>query len=282
METITQPAEMSAWSEQTRRTGQSIALVPTMGFFHEGHLSLMRFAAARADRLVVSLFVNPIQFAPGEDLERYPRARERDAALAAANGADILFCPEPAAMYPRDFRTTVTVAGISEGLCGRSRPGHFAGVATVLAKLFNLVQPDRAVFGEKDFQQLAVIRTLVRDLNWNIEILGHPIVREPDGLAMSSRNVYLNKDERQAALALPLSLEHARHRVGQGERRPEVLRGEINAILAAAGLRPEYIEFVDELSLQPVALVGEGTVLALAARSGATRLIDNCRFKQLD
>lgn len=281
MEIITMPAAMRAWTEQARRDGQTIALVPTMGYFHEGHLCLMRFAAARAQRLVVSLFVNPTQFAPGEDLANYPRDRQRDAELAATCGADVLFCPEPAVMYPPDFRTTVTVAGISEGLCGRSRPTHFAGVATVLTKLFNIIRPHKAVFGEKDFQQLAVIRALVRDLNWELEVLGHPIVREADGLAMSSRNVYLTAADRQAALVLPRSLEHARSRVRGGENNPEILRAEIAALLQQAGLQWEYIEFVDPDTLAPVATVTPaGTVLALAARSGKTRLLDNCRFDQ--
>ena len=278
MEIITQPDAMRAWTRQARMDGQTIALVPTMGYFHAGHLSLMRFAAARAQRLVVSLFVNPTQFAPGEDLESYPRDRQRDTELAADCGVDVLFCPEPEVMYPPDFRTTVTVAGVSEGLCGRSRPTHFAGVATVLAKLFNIIGPHKAVFGEKDFQQLAVIRTLVRDLNWDIEILGHPTVREPDGLAMSSRNAYLGRQERQAALALPRSLEHARRRVAAGERDPGVLREEIAAMLERAGLKWEYIEFVDPDTLVPVASIAPATVLAVAARSGRTRLIDNCRF----
>lgn len=276
MEIINDIAAMRDWAAQTRRTGQSMALVPTMGYFHEGHLSLMRFAAERADHLVVSLFVNPIQFGAGEDLERYPRDRRRDSQLAADAGVDLLFCPEATAMYPAGFCTTVSVAGVSAGLCGRFRPGHFAGVATVLSKLFNIVQPDLAVFGEKDFQQLAVIRALVRDLNWNLEVIGHPIVREADGLAMSSRNVYLDQEQRGRALVLSRALAHARRRVEQGERRVAVLVAELAAMIDEAGLQREYVEFVDQLKLEPMITVEPGTVLALAARCGATRLIDNC------
>ncbi|TBV83278.1 MAG: pantoate--beta-alanine ligase [Desulfobulbaceae bacterium] len=278
MQIITNPVEMRAWSERTRRAGQKLALVPTMGYFHEGHLSLMRFAVARADSLVVSIFVNPIQFAAGEDLKSYPSNRQRDRKLATTNGVNILFCPDLALMYPENFQTTVTVTGVSDSLCGRSRPGHFAGVATVVAKLFNIVRPDLAIFGEKDFQQLAVIRTLVRDLNLDIVILGHPIVREADGLAMSSRNIYLSSQQRQAAPALAHSLKHAGSMVKRGERRPDVLRPKVAAILTSAGLEPEYIEFVDESNLKPVTAVGINTILALAAHCGSTRLIDNCRF----
>ncbi|MDF1614994.1 pantoate--beta-alanine ligase [Desulfurivibrio dismutans] len=279
MEIITQFEAMRDWAQRRRREGRTIALVPTMGYFHEGHLSLMRLAATRTPHVVVSLFVNPTQFAPGEDLEDYPRDQQRDAALAADCGVEVLFCPDPSAMYPPDFRTMVTVTGLSsEVLCGRSRPTHFTGVATVLTKLFNLVQPHQAVFGEKDFQQLAVIRALVRDLNWDLEVVGHPIVREADGLAMSSRNVYLNQEQRQAALALPRSLALARNQVAGGEHNPAVLRSELAAMLEAAGLKWEYIEFVDAATLAPVKQVASGTVLAVAARSGKTRLIDNCRF----
>lgn len=279
MEIITDLEPMRAWAEQARQRGETIALVPTMGYFHEGHLDLMRFAGARARRLVVSLFVNPKQFAPGEDLEDYPRDRQRDAQLAAECGVEALFCPEPAAMYPPDFRTSVTVGGLSsEVLCGRSRPIHFTGVATVLTKLFNLIRPHLAVFGEKDFQQLAVIRALVRDLNWDLEVVGHPIVREADGLAMSSRNVYLNQPQRQAALALPRALEQARKLVAGGEKNPASLRQHLAAGLEQAGLKWEYIEFVHPDTLAAVEEVTPGTVLALAARSGKTRLIDNCRF----
>ncbi|ADH85425.1 pantoate--beta-alanine ligase [Desulfurivibrio alkaliphilus] len=279
MEIITQLEAMRGWAERRRREGGRIALVPTMGYFHEGHLHLMRLAATQARHVVVSLFVNPIQFAPGEDLADYPRDRQRDADLAADCGVEVLFCPEPEAMYPPTFRTSVTVTGLSsEVLCGRSRPTHFTGVATVLTKLFNLIRPHKAIFGEKDFQQLAVIRALVRDLNWDLEVVGHPIVREADGLAMSSRNVYMTKEQRQAALALPRALEEARRMVAAGETNPEGLRRQLAAGLEQAGLKWEYIEFVDPDSLAAAESITPGTVLALAARSGKTRLIDNCRL----
>ena len=278
MQIITELTAMRTWSRQARLSGKTIALVPTMGYFHEGHLSLMRSAARRADLVVVSLFVNPIQFGAGEDLERYPRDMQRDSQLAAQAGVDILFSPEAGEMYPPNFSTTVTVAGVSQGLCGRSRPGHFNGVATVLSKLFNLILPHQGVFGEKDFQQLAVIRALVRDLEWDIEIIGHPIVREEDGLAMSSRNVYLDSEERRRALAIPRSLEHARRQVEQGQRRVDLLHREVVHLLEEAGLVPEYVEFVDEMSLTPLKMVESGTIMALAARCGTTRLIDNCRL----
>ncbi len=278
MEIVKPPEEMSAWSERQRAAGRSIALVPTMGCFHAGHLSLMREAARRADLVVVSLFVNPIQFGAGEDLARYPRNLERDAELAAGQGVVVLFAPEAAAMYPSGFQSKISVAGVSEGLCGRSRPGHFDGVATVVAKLFNIVRPRAALFGRKDLQQLAVIRAMVRDLNWPIEIVEHPVVRETDGLAMSSRNTYLSPEERVSARSLSVALGHVRQRVAAGELDPAVLRAEAEAILQQAGVIPEYLEFVEAATLAPAAMVGPDTVLALAAQVGKTRLIDNARL----
>ena len=276
MEVIRTPAAMVAWANRTIAGGASIALVPTMGYFHEGHLSLMRRAKTLASRVVVSLFVNPLQFGPREDLARYPRDFDRDAALAEGEGVDVLFVPEAAAMYPAGSRTRVTVSGLSEGLCGATRPGHFEGVTTVVAKLFHLVKPQVAVFGQKDLQQLAVIRRMTADLNWDIEIVGHPIVREPDGLAMSSRNVYLSPQERLSALGLSRAIRHARQRVREGLTDAAELLREVREMLAALpGVAPEYVECVDETTLEPGARLVPGVVLAIAARVGTTRLIDN-------
>ncbi|MFZ5775498.1 MAG: pantoate--beta-alanine ligase [Thermodesulfobacteriota bacterium] len=276
MEIIRTPAEMTAWANRASAAGQSIGFVPTMGFLHEGHLALMRMARGMADCLVVSLFVNPIQFGPAEDLSRYPRDFEGDCAKAAAAGADVLFAPAPEDMYPPEARTRVVVSGVSEGLCGASRPGHFDGVATVVAKLFHLVKPRVAVFGQKDLQQLAVIRRMVADLNWDISIVGHPIVREPDGLAMSSRNSYLTDEERQTALCLHKAIRHARGRVREGLTSSESLTVELVALLSShLGVEIDYVSLVDGESLRPVKELRPGVVLALAVRVGKTRLIDN-------
>ena len=218
MKIIRSPQEMTAWSKEQAVAGKTIGFVPTMGFFHEGHLALMRRAGELADQVVVSLFVNPTQFGPKEDLAAYPRDFERDRELAAGVGVDVIFAPEAGDMYPPGASTTVIVGDELTGqLCGASRPGHFAGVATVVTKLFNIVRPDLAVFGEKDFQQLAVIRRMTADLNLGVEIIGHPIVREQDGLAMSSRNAYLTPAQRPAALSLVQSLHRAREMAANGE-----------------------------------------------------------------
>jgi len=276
MEIIRTPAAMTAWANRMVAAGDAIALVPTMGYFHAGHLSLMRRAKKLAKLVVVSLFVNPIQFGPQEDLARYPRDLARDAALAEKEGVDVLFAPEAAAMYPEGSQTRVAVSGLANGLCGASRPGHFEGVTTVVAKLFHLVKPRFAVFGQKDFQQLAVIRRMTADLNWDIEIVGHPIVREPDGLAMSSRNIYLSAGERQAALGLFRAIQHARQRVREGLGEVAVLLSEVREMLAATpGVAMEYVECVDEATLVPSADLAPGVVLVMAARVGTTRLIDN-------
>lgn len=275
MEIIRTPAEMTAWANRTLAAGQTIALVPTMGFFHEGHLRLMRKARERAGRTVVSLFVNPIQFGAGEDLGRYPRDFSRDCQLAGAEGVDVLFAPEAREMYPPEASTRVLVSGLTEVLCGRSRPGHFAGVTTVVAKLFHLIKPHFAVFGKKDLQQLAVIRRMAADLNWDVEIIGHPIVREPDGLAMSSRNIYLSASERQAALCLFKAIGHARKRVHAGLVEAAPLLQEVGELLRQAAVVVEYASLVDQTSLQPQAVLRKGMVLAMAIKVGATRLIDN-------
>ena len=275
MEIIRTPAEMTAWANRVLAAGQTIGLVPTMGFFHEGHLRLMRKAREKAARTVVSLFVNPLQFGAGEDLGRYPRDFSRDCSLAQAEGVDVIFAPEAREMYPEEACTRVIVSGLTEGLCGRSRPGHFAGVTTVVAKLFHLIKPHCAVFGRKDFQQLAVIERMVADLNWDMEIIGHPIVREPDGLAMSSRNTYLSAAERQAALCLFKAIGHARKRVRTGLAEAKILRHEVEQLLSQDGVTIEYVSLVDQATLRPQAVLRKGVVLTMAIKVGATRLIDN-------
>ncbi len=270
-------ADMTAWSRKQAAAGNRIALVPTMGYFHEGHLRLMRLAGRHADRVVVSLFVNPIQFGPGEDLDRYPRDLKRDTELAGREGVDVLFVPDGATMYPDGFQTVVSVDGLSRFLCGASRPGHFSGVTTVVSKLFHIVRPDCAVFGEKDFQQLAVIRRMVTDLNMGIEIIGHPIVREPDGLAMSSRNTYLDESLRPSALSLYGAIRMARELAAGGlVREPELRRRVQGYIASFPETEIDYVAFVNDQTLEPADPVDEATVLALAVRiGGRVRLIDN-------
>jgi len=278
MRVIHSPAEMLSWSKDQHESGLTIGLVPTMGYFHEGHLSLMRAAATITDKVVVSLFVNPIQFGPQEDFEAYPRDFDRDCQLAGQEGVDVVFAPMAAEMYPEGFQTTVSVGKITRYLCGASRPGHFDGVATVLVKLFNLTGTDKAVFGEKDYQQLAVIKRMVRDLDLDVEIVGHPIVREADGLAMSSRNSYLGREERSTALCLHESLEMARHKASAGIRQVADLEQPIlKHILSYPGTEIDYVSFVDNRTLEPVDSVDEHTLLALAVRiNNKVRLIDNC------
>ncbi len=278
MRVIHSPAEMLSWSRDQRDSGLGIVLVPTMGCFHEGHLSLMRAAADLGDRVVVSLFVNPIQFGPSEDFEAYPRDFAKDCQLAGQTGVDVVFAPHVAEMYPDGFQTTVSVGRITEYLCGASRPGHFDGVATVLTKLFNLTGAAAAVFGEKDFQQLAVIRRMVTDLNMKVEIIGHPTVREPDGLAMSSRNSYLDEAERATALCLYESLVLARREGAAGTLRATDLVEKVRRhILSYDGTGIDYISLVDRRTLEPVEMVDENTLLALAVKiNNRVRLIDNC------
>lgn len=252
-----------------------VGLVPTMGAFHEGHLSLVRAARAACDLVVVWLFVNPTQFNEAADLAAYPRDEERDAALAAACGADILFAPTVEEVYPAGYATTVTVAGIADVLEGAQRPGHFAGVATVVAKMFNMVGPDVAFFGAKDAQQVAVVRRMVADLDLPVEIEVLPTVREPDGLAMSSRNVRLSPDDRRRATALHRGLSTARDAVAAGLRDPVAVAAVVERALAGEGLTAEYIAVVDPGSFAPVASVDRPALVALAVRVGPVRLIDN-------
>lgn len=259
-----------------RSAARSVGLVPTMGAFHEGHLSLMRAAKRQNDLVVVSLFVNPTQFAANEDLSTYPRDEDRDVALAEAEGVDILFAPAPAEIYPDGFATNIHIAGITEVLDGASRgPHHFDGVATVVAKLFGIVQPDVAYFGQKDAQQVLVVRRLVRDLDLDVRIEACPIVREADGLAMSSRNVYLDADARAQATALNRALEAADAAHRAGERDGASILSAARGVLAEAGIEVEYLELRDAETLQSLTLVDRDALLLVAARVGAARLIDN-------
>ena len=264
----------SAWKKE----GLSVGLVPTMGYLHEGHASLVKAAKAACDRVVVSVFVNPTQFGPNEDLQAYPRDLERDAALLESLGVDVLFHPEPAEMYPAGTATWVSVEGLTTGLCGKTRPIHFRGVCTVVAKLMNIVAPDKAFFGQKDAQQLAVVRRMVADLNMNVEVIGCPIVREADGLAKSSRNTYLSDDERRAALCLSRAVFAGQKRVDAGETDAgavvNAMRAEIEAEPAA---RIDYVEAVDAETIEPVDTVGGSrkVLFAMAVYIGKTRLIDN-------
>jgi pantoate--beta-alanine ligase len=280
MKIIKSPQEMSSFSSQARQTGKTIAFVPTMGYFHEGHLSLMREGRRRGDLLVVSLFVNPTQFGPSEDFEKYPRDFERDRKMAEGVGVDILFAPEAMDMYPPDHQTIVRVEKVTQGLCGRSRPTHFQGVTTVVNMLFNMVRPHIAIFGQKDYQQLVTIKQMVKDLHMEIEILGMPTIREPDGLAMSSRNTYLQPKEREAARSLYRSLERARELLEKGERRAEKILNEVVQILSSEPLvRIDYVQLCDATTLDDIVEIKGDVVIAIAAFVGKTRLIDNLLYR---
>jgi pantoate--beta-alanine ligase len=276
MEVIESISEMKNLVKEWKQQGLSIGFVPTMGYLHEGHLALVRRAKELSDRVVVSIFVNPIQFAPGEDYQRYPRDLERDKALLEKEGVDVLFSPKAQEMYPPGFQTYVEVKELSSGLCGRYRTGHFVGVATVVLKLFNIVQPDIAVFGEKDYQQLKVIQRMVQDLNLDVKIISHPTVREEDGLAMSSRNTYLSPEERKSAIALYKALNLAEELINQGERRVATLKEKLKEFIESFPYtKVQYIEFVHPETLKEVERVDEPTLLALAVFVGKARLIDN-------
>ena len=263
--------QVAAW----RKQGLSVGLVPTMGYLHEGHKSLIDAAVAGNDKVVVSVFVNPMQFGPTEDLASYPRDLDRDAALCEAAGADLIFHPEPEEMYLPDFSSFVDMNTLTKGLCGKTRPIHFRGVCTVVAKLFNIVTPDRAYFGQKDAQQLAVIRHMVSDLSYGIEIIGCPIIREEDGLAKSSRNTYLNEEERKAALVLSRSLAIGKALVKKGAATKELIAAMTEEIKKEPLAKIDYVEIVDWNTLEPVETV-EGPILtAMAVYIGKTRLIDN-------
>ena len=278
MKTVRTVAELRALLEPERRAGRSIGLVPTMGYFHEGHLSLMRRARQDCDVVVVSLFVNPAQFAPGEDLEAYPRDEARDSELAEAEGVDLLFAPTREEVYPEGFDTTVSVGGLTsvlEGDPGQRGREHFDGVATVVAKLFNIAQPNAAYFGQKDGQQALVIHKLVRDLDIPVRIEVCPTVRDASGLALSSRNSYLSQAERERALAISRALRAAEERVAIGERDAGAVLAAARAELDEAGIEPEYLELRSATDLSPVERVNGSTLLAVAARVGRARLIDN-------
>lgn len=277
VETVHTPTEMRARAEHWRAEGKRIAFVPTMGYLHRGHVSLLEEGRRRGDVLVLSIFVNPTQFGPKEDLSRYPRDLDGDLDKAARAGVDVAYVPDARAMYPEGFQTWVTVEALQEGLCGASRPGHFRGVATVVLKLFHAVQPHVALFGMKDYQQLQVIRRMARDLDLGVEVLGMPIVREADGLALSSRNAYLSPDERQRALALSRALAAARETFEQGERDAARLVDCARATLhLTPGVRLDYLELRDADTLAPVdGRVSRPAVMAVAAFLGTTRLIDN-------
>jgi pantoate--beta-alanine ligase len=268
--------EMRSASSATRREGKRFGFVPTMGALHEGHLSLVRAAKAKSDVVAVSIFVNPLQFGPTEDLAKYPRSFERDREFLEKEAVDILFAPQTEEMYPKGAVTYVTVEGLSEKLCGSSRPGHFRGVTTVVAKLFHIVEPDLAFFGQKDAAQATIIRRMVRDLNLPVEIVVCPIVREPDGLAMSSRNAYLSPQERKTALVLNRSLTETKNRFDQGERNAIALIAVGKQIVAQEpAARLDYFEILDPGTLDPIQALTSPALVAVAAFVGNTRLIDN-------
>ena len=269
-------AQVRAAHETFGHGRKTLGLVPTMGALHQGHLSLVRAAKAQCDAVAVSIFVNPTQFGPNEDFSKYPRTFERDCALLDKEHVDLLFAPSVEEMYPQNTVTSVTVEGLSEKLDGRSRPGHFRGVTTVVAKLFHIVEPDKAFFGQKDAAQAAIIRRMVRDLNLPVEIVVCPIVREPDGLAMSSRNAYLDPQQRKSALVLRRSLEEIEELFKQGERSLEkLIASGKQTLLTEPSVRLDYLEIVDPDSLDPVTEISRPTLVAVAAYVGTTRLIDN-------
>lgn len=268
--------EVRAQVKEWRKEGYTVGLVPTMGFLHEGHKSLIVRAAAENDKVVVSDFVNPTQFGPGEDLESYPRDLDRDAALCEEAGADLIFNPEPSDMYFPDATTYVTMTQLNEELCGKTRPIHFRGVCTVVSKLFHIVAPDRAYFGQKDAQQLAIIKRMVRDLNFDLEIVGCPIVREDDGLAKSSRNTYLNAQERQAALCLSKAVKLGQQMAAAGEKDAAKVVGAMKELIEKEPLaRIDYVEAVNGINMKPVETLDAPVLVAMAVYIGKTRLIDN-------
>lgn len=268
--------ELKKYITSQKASGKTVGLVPTMGFLHDGHLSLIKKSAQENDLTVVSIFVNPTQFGPNEDYETYPRDLDKDKLAAKKAGADIIFAPAPKEMYPDGYKTYVTVEDLSNVLCGKSRPGHFRGVATVVCKLFNIASPDRAYFGQKDAQQLVVIKKMVQDLNMDVKIIACPIVREKDGLAKSSRNVYLNPDERKRATVLYQALLEAQRMVEAGERKASLILQAITEKLnTASPTLIDYVQIVDADTLEPAAMLSGRVLIALAVKFGTTRLIDN-------
>lgn len=277
---LSEPRQVARWCAERRAAGRRVGFVPTMGYLHEGHLALIRRARELADVVVVSIFVNPLQFGPREDLERYPRDPQGDARKCRAEGVDLLFVPDGRQMYPTGFDSFVDVRTLGGTLCGARRPGHFQGVCTVVTKLFNVIGPCAAVFGEKDFQQLAIIRRMVLDLNQPVEVIGHPTVREADGLALSSRNAYLSPSERSAAAVLNRALSRLVDRSGGPIALATEVVAELRQVIEAQPLvRLEYVEVVDKGTLQPLDRVMPGqTLVAVAATVGTTRLIDNIQI----
>ncbi len=276
MDIIRSVSEMQQWASSVRAAGQSISFVPTMGFLHQGHLSLLKEGRKRGDLLVLSIFVNPTQFGQGEDFAEYPRDLQQDCEIAQQAGVDIIFAPEAKDMYPNGYATYVAVEGITETLCGRSRPGHFRGVCTVVSKLFNIIQPQTAIFGNKDFQQLAVIKRLTLDMNMPVDIFGMPIFRETDGLAMSSRNVYLSADQRRQALVLSQSLTQAKELVKAGETDCANIIFRLKKYISQQpDARIDYVQICHQLTLEDQSQVDKDSVLLLAVYFGTTRLIDN-------
>ena len=276
MRAISDILKMQSWSKRIHRKGKTIGFVPTMGFLHEGHLSLIHRARTENDYLVISIFVNPTQFGPKEDFHRYPRDFARDKRLAKICGVDVIFYPRAKDVYPKSYKTYVNVEGLSTVLCGASRPGHFRGVTTVVAKLFNIVQPTRAYFGQKDAQQAAVIKKMVADLDINLEIAVLPTMREPDGLAMSSRNTCLNPKQRQAATVLYKSLKLAQEMWAQGEKEVGTIRHEMTELIRKEPLADiEYISFADAETLKELHRVKPPALVSMAVKIGKTRLIDN-------
>ena len=279
MKVITSVAGMKSLARHWKKEGKSIGFVPTMGYLHEGHLSLVRESKKRTDVTVVSIFVNPAQFGPNEDFKKYPRDLGKDSAYLEKGGVDCLFYPDAAEIYPPGYRTYVEVRGLQDRLCGKSRPGHFQGVATVVLKLFDIVGPDLAFFGAKDAQQVRIIGKMAADLDLNTEVVTCPIVREPDGLALSSRNAYLSPEERKAALVLSISLRWAERAISAGERDAvKVIAGIRAAIEAEPLARVDYVEAVDPVNLEPLAEIRGEALIALAVFIGSTRLIDNVRL----
>jgi len=280
MKVITSVAGMKALARQWKREGKSIGFVPTMGYLHEGHLSLVRESKKRADVTVVSIFINPAQFGPNEDFKKYPRDLEKDSAYLEQAGVDCLFYPDAAEIYPPGYRTYVEVHGLQDRLCGKSRPGHFRGVVTIILKLFDIVGPDLAFFGAKDAQQVLIIEKMAADLDLGTEVVTCPLVREPDGLALSSRNAYLSSEERKAALVLSRSLRWAERAISAGERDAAKVIAGIRSLIEAEPLaRVDYVEAVDPLDLDSVAEIRGDVLIALAVFVGSIRLIDNIRVR---
>jgi pantoate--beta-alanine ligase len=277
MEVINTVEDMQNRSNAFRLEGKTISLVPTMGFLHEGHLELLRVAKKHSDKLIMSLFVNPTQFGPNEDFEEYPRDTDGDLSKARITGVDVVFSPSPEEMYPEGYQTNISVKKVTKHLCGLSRPGHFDGVTTVVAKLFNVTKPHLAVFGQKDYQQLTVISRMVIDLDMDIKIIGVPTVREEDGIAMSSRNSYLNSEERNSALCLKKSLDLAQKMVDGGERDAHVISKAVKDLIKEHPFtKIDYINICNPVTLEHINTLGKESLLALAVRVGKTRLIDNC------